>query len=343
MPPVRSGSDVSAIESRSDESISGLRDGSPDLDNLIAHAYGYAYRLTGSQTYLNLGTQVFNTAVANGYAGAAKQYNQQFRSSGRFVAYVTQSTPPPTDTTAPTAAVTAPTAGQSVSGTITATATASDNVGVTGVQFLVDGQAYGAEDTSAPYSVSITTTTLTNASHTIAARARDARNNTTTSAAVSFTVNNSGSTSFAPIRVNAGGAAYTDPQGNAWRADTGFSGGNGYSTGRTIAGTTTPQLYQSQRYGTTFQYQFAVPNGSYNVKLKFAEIYFTTAGSRVCNVIINGQTALSRFDIVTAAGAAYTAVDRQFQVPVTGGQIVIQVTSVVSNASINAIEISPAI
>jgi hypothetical protein len=86
-----------------------------------------------------------------------------------------------------------------------------------------------------------------------------------------------------------------------------------------------------------------VPNGSYNVKLKFAEIYFTTAGSRVCNVIINGQTALSRFDIVTAAGAAYTAVDRQFQVPVTGGQIVIQVTSVVSNASINAIEISPAI
>ena len=94
------------------------------------------------------------------------------------------------DLTAPAVSVTSPAAGQTVSGAITATATASDNVGVAGVQFLVDGQNYGAEDTSAPYSVPVNTLTLANGAHTIAARARDAAGNLTASAAVTFTVSN---------------------------------------------------------------------------------------------------------------------------------------------------------
>ena len=48
------------------------------------------------------------------------------------------------DTTAPTVAVTAPAAGATVSGTVTVTASASDNVGVTSVQFTLDGVALGA-------------------------------------------------------------------------------------------------------------------------------------------------------------------------------------------------------
>ena len=63
------------------------------------------------------------------------------------------------DTTAPTVAVTAPAAGATVSGTVTVTANASDNVGVTSVQFTLDGAALGAADTSAPYSTSWVTTT----------------------------------------------------------------------------------------------------------------------------------------------------------------------------------------
>src|SRR5262249_36957283 len=35
---------------------------------------------------------------------------------------------------------------------------------------------------------------------------------------------------FTPIRVNAGGGAFTDPSGNVWAADTGFNGGYTYST-----------------------------------------------------------------------------------------------------------------
>src|SRR5207247_7117885 len=50
------------------------------------------------------------------------------------------------DTTAPTTAITAPSSGATVSGTTTITASASDNVGVVGVQFRLDGANLGGED-----------------------------------------------------------------------------------------------------------------------------------------------------------------------------------------------------
>ena len=98
--------------------------------------------------------------------------------------------PPPPDTTAPTVAVSAPAAGASVSGTTPVSANAADNVAVAGVQFTLDGANLGAEDTSAPYSVSWNTTTAANGAHALRAIARDAAGNTTTSAAVDVTVAN---------------------------------------------------------------------------------------------------------------------------------------------------------
>jgi hypothetical protein len=92
------------------------------------------------------------------------------------------------DTTLPTVAISAPTGGSTVSGVATVSANASDNVGVAGVQFRLDGAALGAEDMAAPYSISWDTTTATPGSHTLTAVARDAANNQTTSAAVSVTV-----------------------------------------------------------------------------------------------------------------------------------------------------------
>ena len=93
------------------------------------------------------------------------------------------------DTTPPSASVTAPSGGATVSGTTTITASAADNVGVTRVEFLVDG-ALLATDTSAPYSTSWNTTGATNGAHALAARAFDAAGNSTTSAAVNVTVSN---------------------------------------------------------------------------------------------------------------------------------------------------------
>jgi hypothetical protein len=83
------------------------------------------------------------------------------------------------DTTPPSVQFTNPAAGAVVSGTTLLQADASDDVGVAGVQFLVDGTNVGAEDTSAPYSLSWNTTTLANGTHGVTARARDAAGNVT--------------------------------------------------------------------------------------------------------------------------------------------------------------------
>jgi hypothetical protein len=74
---------------------------------------------------------------------------------------------------------------------MTVSATASDNVGVVGVQFRVDGANLGSEDTGNPYSVSWNTTTLGNGSHLLTAVARDAVGNSTTSSSVTVSVANS--------------------------------------------------------------------------------------------------------------------------------------------------------
>ena len=93
------------------------------------------------------------------------------------------------DTTPPTVSVSSPAPG-SVTGTVTVSAGAADDTGVAGVRFRLDDANLGAEDTSAPYSVSWDTTTAANGAHTLTAVARDAAGNTTTSAPVAVTVAN---------------------------------------------------------------------------------------------------------------------------------------------------------
>jgi Big-like domain-containing protein/lectin family protein/HYDIN/CFA65/VesB family protein/centrosomal CEP192-like protein/putative pyrroloquinoline-quinone-binding quinoprotein len=94
------------------------------------------------------------------------------------------------DRTPPTVTVTAPTGGQTLTGTKTFTATASDNTSLVGVLFLVDGLPVGNPVTKAPYAVDVDTTTLTNGGHTVSARAIDSSNNVATSVGVAVTVNN---------------------------------------------------------------------------------------------------------------------------------------------------------
>jgi len=130
---------------------------------------------------------------------------------------------------------------------------------------------------------------------------------------------------FAGIAVRVGGGAYTDTQSIVWSADNSFTGGSTATTTNAISNTPDQPLYQAERYGT-FSYQFTVPNGTYNVTLKFSENYWSVVGQRNFNVIINGSQVLSGFDIVAAAGAPFTAVDKTFATSVTGGSIVIQFT-----------------
>jgi uncharacterized delta-60 repeat protein len=144
---------------------------------------------------------------------------------------------------------------------------------------------------------------------------------------------------FTPIRVNAGGPAYTDATGNLWAADTNTTGST-FGTSATIGNTTTMALYQTERWSTSpLQYVFAAPNATYTVTLKFAEIYFTTCGHRIFNIAINGTTVDANFDPCAAGGGPNMAVDRVYTVPVSGGQIAITLTPVLDNPKISAIEI----
>jgi len=75
------------------------------------------------------------------------------------------------------------------SGIITLAATASDNVGVTRVEFHVDGILEGAA-TASPYRIGLDSTTLNDASHTLVAKAYDTAGNMGASMPVVFTIAN---------------------------------------------------------------------------------------------------------------------------------------------------------
>jgi hypothetical protein len=93
------------------------------------------------------------------------------------------------DTQAPTVSLTAPANGSStaVGTAVNITATAADNVGVTKVEFYVDG-VLKTSDTATPYAYSWATTGVAAGAHSLTAKAYDAANNVTTSGAVSVTL-----------------------------------------------------------------------------------------------------------------------------------------------------------
>src|SRR5207244_3794108 len=144
--------------------IAGVRfllDGNPLGDEVTVGPYG----LSWSTATVSNGSHVL-TAVARDAAGNLSS----------AVAGVSVSN----DMAAPTVTLTSPAAGTMVGGTVTVAASAADDVGVVGVQFKADGVLLGAEDTSAPYEVAWSTTTLANGAHTLTATARDAAGHETT-------------------------------------------------------------------------------------------------------------------------------------------------------------------
>ncbi len=137
----------------------------------------------------------------------------------------------------------------------------------------------------------------------------------------------------------AGGSSFTDSTGIAYQADSRFVGGSTASTTAAISGTVDDYLYQHERFGN-FYYDIPVANGTYSIVLKFAEIYWTAAGRRVFNVLVNGTTAISNLDIFAKVGIN-TAYDVVLPVTVTNGMIKIQFVTVADNAKVSAIQIVP--
>src|SRR5947208_968176 len=111
-------------------------------------------------------------------------------------------------TGSPIVTVTSPASGSTVSGTVpvTASVTSVGALTVAGVQFKLDGNNLGAEDTTAPYSVPWDTTTASNGSHTLTAVARDSLGMLWTSDPVTVRVFNDATQTSVTINQAAGQA-----------------------------------------------------------------------------------------------------------------------------------------
>jgi hypothetical protein len=129
------------------------------------------------------------TSYSNGvYLLQAMAIDSMGNSGTSSVVSVTVQNPVP-DTTPPTAQVLSPVAGATVSSVISINVSASDNVGVTKVEWYLDGSLAGSSTNASP-AFSWDTTTSANASHTVQAKAYDATGNVGSSALISVSVQN---------------------------------------------------------------------------------------------------------------------------------------------------------
>ena len=179
------------------------------------------------------------------------------------------------DTTAPTTSITAPANGATMSGTVSVTASASDNVGVTKVEFWLDG-ALRTTDTSSPYSWSWDTTAFANSAHSLVTKAYDAAGNVGTSSTVTVTVNNSSGS--AQLLGNAGFES-----GNVtWTASTGVIDNSTGEPAHSGSWKAWMDGYGSAHTDTLMQ-QVTIPSGKSSATLTFwlhidtAETTTTTA------------------------------------------------------------------
>lgn len=127
------------------------------------------------------------------------------------------------------------------------------------------------------------------------------------------------------IRVNCGGPDYWDSERNLWQADQPYSPGSwGYEnpgymlfTDYPVDGTNDDPLYQWE-HNALDNYKFTVPNGTYVVTMKFADLYYDNIGDRIFHVEIEGNRVLHNFDIIAEVGFA-SACDKTFIINVTDG------------------------
>lgn len=199
------------------------------------------------------------------------------------------SNPPPPDTTPPAVAITAPANNATVSGSVTVSASASDNVGVAGVQFKLDGANLGSEVTAAPYNINWNSPSSANGTHTLTAVDRDAAGNQATSSPVTVTVNNN-----APV-------VWVDdglPTG-AW---TGASSGDAWSwVNSNPAPFSGTQAHQSN-LGSGIHYHY-FSGASAKLTVNTGDILFTYVYLDPGN--IPGEIMLEWFDGSSWAHAAY--------------------------------------
>ncbi len=108
-----------------------------------------------------------------------------------------------------------------------------------------------------------------------------------------------------PLKINCADSAALDFSADQkWNYQTEYGVQDGSNTlypGQSFGGTEEDEIYQSEKYGMVY-YNTRVPNGSYKVKLMFAENYFTSSGKRIFDVYIEQNRVIQNLDIFNQVG-----------------------------------------
>lgn len=145
---------------------------------------GGVIRIARGTTTVKTGDQLVATVTFNARSGAGAT-NVNFSASSAVVASsdntdILISTTGGTYTVVdppPTVSLTSPTNNSVVSGSIIVSATASDDAGVSRVDFNLDGSTLIGSDTTSPYSINWDTTSVTSGPHVLTAEAFDTGSN----------------------------------------------------------------------------------------------------------------------------------------------------------------------
>ncbi|MGB3773708.1 MAG: PKD domain-containing protein, partial [Leeuwenhoekiella sp.] len=145
------------------------------------------------------------------------------------------------------------------------------------------------------------------------------------------------------LRINAGGPEVVY-NGQVFASDRNFVGGREFANEAATVST----LFKTERSSLTqvFDYAIPVPDGTYNVNLYFAEIYWGANGGgaggnrkRVFDVILNGDLILNNYDINADVGPQ-TEVVKTYEVTVTNGQLNINFSALSNVGGINQPKLS---
>lgn len=256
-------------------------------------------------TQIGRNTSALALTQWDGLVDDVKIYNRALSAAEITALY--NSAPP--DVTPPTVSLTAPAQDATVSGTVTVSATASDNLGVVGVQFLLDGANLGAEDTTSPYSISWDATTSSNGSHTLSAHARDAAGNTTISSPVSVTVVIDTSPPSDPSSLVA--TAVSSSQINlSWTASTDNVGVSQYRVERCQGPGCTTFSQIGTSIGATFSSTGLTASTDYSYRVRAVDAAGNLSGySNVANATTQAPPVSANADFQTrrtAAGVIYS-------------------------------------
>jgi beta-galactosidase len=155
-------------------------------------------------------------------------------------------------------------------------------------------------------------------------------------------------TSQAPftLAMNASPCQYLEPGGTVWEACRDYAsrgwgrvGGKLQTTHHRIFGTSDDALFQATIDGIQ-ELRFDVPDGEYEVELRFAETQEKRPGERVFDVAVNGEPVCAGLDLAATAGP-YSAVTKTAHVECGGGRgLRVEFRAVRGEATVSAAKVT---